>query len=121
MSGKKGRSGRQPKCIENKSIKNIEGIKTNVHSRLERYTRYLLGIDDKDLTSQQVQQLVTLHLKHAPEPKGNEGNALDILSRIAIEGAKEYARIKASRINDLHAEVIEVNDPSSIEDTHNEI
>ena len=106
MSGKKGRSGRVPRQLENQTIKYIDDIKHTVQKKLSSYLRYIAKIDNVDLTDKQVSHLVTLSMKHTPEDKDSSNNALDVLTKLALEGAKEYARVKAMRPIDLHTKVI---------------
>ena len=107
MSGKKGRSGRIPVKYRDNQLKVIQCIAAKTHQKLDEYLDYLLEQDTRDLTQQQVQQLITLHMKHSPDLHSEGGgNALDVLTKLALEGAKEYARVKAMRPIDLHTKVI---------------
>ena len=109
MSGKKGRSGRVPRLLAHHNQKNIDTIKLNVHEAMKLYTARLLGaIRNEEETPQQAQHLVTLHMKHSPDAKPDkESDAMNVLRQMAIEGAKEFARIKAAKINDLHNNIID--------------
>ena len=108
MSGKKGRSGRTPMVIENNCKKDIDAIRYNVHKALRNYTNMLLKKSNKDeLTTNEAQQLATLHIKHSPQHKEEQQDtAIDLLSRMAIEGAREFAKIRAMRSDDIHAKIV---------------
>jgi len=108
MSGKKGKSGRMPRILANHTKKDIDAIKINVHAALKLYTSSLLKKARKDeCTPAEGQQLATLHMKYIPDQKADNGNeAYDVLRQMAIEGAKEFARIKASKAETLHNEIL---------------
>ena len=107
MAGKKGRSGRSLKAIANGSKSALCDITEQVHKGIQRYVRYLNTIEAGDWTGQQAQQMITLHMKHAPNPEGSsEGGAMDALKQMAIEGAKEYARVKAMKHATLHTNIL---------------
>ena len=120
MAGKKGRSGRPPKRIETGNLDPVKSIKNNVNMKLESYIRYVLKIPNEELTTTQQQQLITLHMKHTRDPKNeSETTALDILGKLALEGAREYAKLKAERVQDTHTRVINDAEWQVVDDNDN--
>lgn len=97
--GQPGRSGRRTTAVESGRRHIIDEIKDRTHNALSCYIRYVERIAQDDpakLTQVQSQQLVTLHIKYVPNAPGeSEDKALGILERMATEGMREYARIKA--------------------------
>ena len=118
MAGVAGKSGAHPKSWRNNQLKAVEDISIRVHARLLRYVKHLDKVPDEELTTAQQQQLVTLHIKHSPDPpKINDNAALDALTLMAVEGAKELARIKASKSITIHNKILdEVEDAQVAED-----
>lgn len=120
MSGKKGRSGRLTKVAENYCAKHIDQVKTNTHRALALYTNHILKTVQRDpeaLTEKQAQHLISLHIKHAPDPKPEGGNpALELLSRMALAGMQEIQRIREASEAKVHKDIIDTKDYIIIDD-----
>jgi hypothetical protein len=104
MAGIKGRSGRKPQGFLMRQVMQCNEISDKVNAKLLHWINNL----PHDISDRQAASLIQLHIKHSPDPPKPEqkNEALELLKQMAIEGAKEYARIKLMKPSRLHEQVL---------------
>ena len=99
-------SGRKPMQYNIENKRYIERIAFTANKKLaSEIERIALK---PELDARELQTLVTLHLKHTPDPpkEPEKNEAMEVLRSMAVEGAREFARIKAQSTQSVHAQVL---------------
>lgn len=118
MAGKQGRSGRPALAIKEGRTTIIRDTVNRANQALNTYVRYLCKLKPQDISTQQAGQLLTIHMKHTPDPpKQAEITAIEVLGGLVSKSMDECKRVREASVIDIHSSILDDSTEGEVSST----